>query len=207
MMGFTHMLELLYGWSASPLQSFEEAENYVEKALALNDSLDIAHIISGWVYLFKRQHDEAIKEGERAIELNPNGAEAHVQFGFILCLSDKTELGIKLFKRAIRLNPIPQSHYYHFLAMAYRNNGQYEKAIKLSNKALSGSPDQLSAHLTLVASYSSVNRTEEAHKAVEEVLRINPTFSLEYYAKTLPYKNQETTDKYVEALREAGLPE
>ncbi len=207
MMGFTHMLELLYGWSASPLQSFEEAENYVEKALALNDFLDLAHIISGWVYLFKRQHDKAIKEGERAIELNPNGAEAHVQFGFILCLSDKTNSAIKLFKRAFRLNPIPLSHYYHFLAMAYRNNGQYEKAIELSKKALSGNPDQLSAHLTLVASYSSLNRTEEAHKAVEEVLRINPTFSLEYYAKILPYKNQKITDKFIGALRKAGLPD
>ena len=91
--------------------------------------------------------------------------------------------------------------------MAHRNNGDYEKAIKLAEKGLIGNPDQLTVYLTLTTSYSLLNRTEEAHKAVEEVLRINPDFSLEYYAKTMPYKRQETADKFVEALRNAGLPE
>ena len=207
LLGFTHMLDLVYRWSKSPLQSFAEAEKNAGKALDLNDSLDLAHILLGWTYLFKRQHGKAIKEGERAIELNPNGAEAHAQLAFILILSDKTDLAIKLLKRAFRLNPIPPSYFYDFLAMAHRNNGDYEKAIKLAEKGLIGNPDQLTVYLTLTTSYSLLNRTEEAHKAVEEVLRINPDFSLEYYAKTMPYKRQETADKFVEALRNAGLPE
>jgi adenylate cyclase len=207
MLGFTHLFDLLYRWSKTPIESFEQAETCAENALALNDSSDIAHILLGWLYLFKRQHNKAIKEGDRAIELNPNGAEAHAQFSFILCLSDKTDLAIKFIKRAIRLNPIPPAHYYHFLAMAHRNTGQYEKAIELSEKALSDNPDQLPAYLSLAASYSLLNLTEDAHKAVEEVLRINPSFSLEYYANTLPYKNQEKGEKYIEALRKAGLPE
>ena len=94
-----------------------------------------------------------------------------------------------------------------FLAVAYRNNGQYEKAIECAEKGLSGNPDQLLLYLTLAASCTCLNRTEEAHKAVKEVLRIDPNFSLEYYAKIIPHKHQETTDKYVESLRKAGLPE
>ncbi|MBT8349928.1 MAG: hypothetical protein KJO26_01660, partial [Deltaproteobacteria bacterium] len=207
MLGFTYIFDLLYRWSTSPIKSFEEAEKNVEKALALNDSLDIGHGLLGFIYLFKGQHDKAIKEGDRAIELNPNGGESHVLFGFILILSDKTELAIKLLKRAFRLNPIPNPHYYSILAMAYRNNGQYEKAIELSEKGLIGNPDQLSVYLTLAASYCFINQTEEAHRAVEEVLRIDPNFSLEYIAKTMPYKQQETLDKLIKALRKAGLPE
>jgi adenylate cyclase len=125
----------------------------------------------------------------------------------ILILSDKIELAIKLLKRAFRLNPIPQPHYYGNLAMAYRYNGQYEKAIEVGKKALSGSPDQLTPYLTLAASYSTLNHTEDAHKAVEEILRLNPDFSLEYLANTAPYKNQEELDKLINALRKAGLPE
>ncbi|GAG89135.1 unnamed protein product, partial [marine sediment metagenome] len=152
-------------------------------------------------------HDMAIKEGERAIELNPNGAEAHAQLAFILCLSDETELAIKLLKRAFRLNPIPPPHFYIILAIAYRNNGQYEKAIELSEKGLVGNPDQLTVYLTLAASYYLLGQTEEAHKAVEEVLRIDPNFSLEYQAKAMPYKHQETGDKFINALHLAGLPD
>jgi len=192
MLGFTHLLDLLYRWSNSPIKSLEQSEKCAEAALALNDSLDLTHILWGWIYLFRRQHDEAIKEGERAIRLNPNGAEAHVHLAFILILSDETELAIKLLKRAFRLNPIPLPHYYSFLAMAYRNNGQYEKAIELSKKGLIGNPDQLPVYLTLAASYFYLNRTEEAHKAVEEVLRIYPNFS---------------GDNFIDALRKAGLPE
>jgi adenylate cyclase len=207
MLGFTHIFDLLYRWSNSPIKSFEQAETCAENALTLNDSFDITHILWGWIYLFRRQHDEAIKEGERAIELNPNGAEAHVHLAFILCLSDETELAIKLLKRAFRLNPIPLPHYYSILAIAYRNNGQYEKAIELSKKGLIGNPDQLSVYLTLAASYCILNKTEEARKAVEEILRIDPNFSIEYHAKTMPYKHQETGDRFIEALRKAGLPE
>jgi len=91
--------------------------------------------------------------------------------------------------------------------LALRNNGQYEEAIEWAENGLIDNPDQLPPNLVLAASYSFLNRTEEAHKAAEEILRIDPNFSLEYYAKTIPYKRQETADKYVEALRKAGLPE
>ena len=207
LLGFTHMIDLALGWSKSPIESFEQAEKNVEKALALNDSTDLPHSLLGWIYLFKRQHDEAIKAGERAIELNPNGAEAHVQLAFILIYSDKIELAIKLLKKALRLNPIPPSYYYDLLGLAYRVNGQYEKAIEMCKKALSVSPDNVSAYITLAASYSFINRTEDASKAVEEILGIQPDFSLEYFANTQPYKNQEKLDKFINALRKAGLPE
>jgi adenylate cyclase len=185
-LGYTHMFDLLYGWSKSTIESFEQAEMNVEKALALNDSLDVARSLLGCLYLLKRQHDKAIVEGERAIELNPNGAEAHALFAFILCWSDNVDLAIKLLKRAFRLNPFPLPHYYIIMAMGYRINGQYDKAIEWAKKGLGINPDQLTPYLTLAASYSSLNHTEKARKAVEEALRIDPNFSLEYFANMLP---------------------
>jgi adenylate cyclase len=206
-LGFTHIYDLAYGWSKSQIKSFEEAEKSAEKAHALNDSFDLTHSLLGMIYLLKKQYDQAIKSAERAIELNPNGAEAHLVLGLILSFSDKIELAIELCKRAFRLNPIPPPFYYSFSGIAYRINGQYEKAIELSEKCLSGNPDQITPCLTLAASYISLNRIEEARKAAKEALRIHPTFSLEYFRNTLPYKNQEIQDKLIEALRKAGLPE
>jgi len=206
-LGSTHICDLAFGWSKSQIKSFEQAEKNVEKALALNDSSDVAHGLQSWLYLIKRQYDKAVREGERAIELNPNGADAHAYFAFTLFSSDETELSIKMLKRAFRLCPIPPAPFYTFLAMAYRNNGEYEKAVELAKKGLSGNPDQLTAYLVLAASYSFLDRTVEARKAAEEIMRIHPNFSLEYYANIIPYKNQETKVKYVEALRKAGLPE
>ena len=201
------MLDLLYGWSKSPKNSLEKAKKNVEKAISLNASLDMSHTLLGWIYLFERQHEKAIKEAELAIELNPNGAEAHAHYGFILLCSDKTELSIKILKRALRLNPIPPPHYYIFLAMAYRIIGQYEKAIELSHKCLIDNANQLAQYLTLAASYGATNRIKEAKLAVKEILSISPSFSVEYYGRMLPYKNQATLDDYIKALRKAGLPD
>jgi len=86
-------------------------------------------------------------------------------------------------------------------------NGQYKKAIELAKEVLKNGPDQVEAYLILVTAYSSSDRLKEAHKAAEEVLRIYPNFSIEYYAKMLPYKHQESADETIDALRKAGLPE
>ena len=161
----------------------------------------------GFINLFKRQHDKAIKEGERAIELNPNGAFALAGLGFILSYSGKPDKAIQLVKHALRLDPIPLPYVYNFLIIAYRTNGQYKKAIECAEKTLRVNPDQLTPNLTLAATYSSLNRIEETKKAVEEVLRIDPNFSLDYLAKTLPLKRQEDLEIFIGALRKAGLPE
>jgi hypothetical protein len=50
-------------------------------------------------------------------------------------------------------------------------------------------------------------REKEAEATAAKVLSINPKFSCGYFAKRLPYKNQADLDKYIEALRKAGLPD
>jgi adenylate cyclase len=206
-LGYTHTSDIFYGWSKSPIKSLEQAETCAEKAIALNDSYDHAHLLLAWNYMVKRQHDEAIKEAERAIELSPNGADNHASLAFIHCFADNTKVAIDLAERAFRLNPIPQPWYYTVLAIAYRIEGRYEDALELVNKCLTENPHNLQALLLLAACYSLLNQTEDANKAAKEILRINPNFSAVNYVTTLPYKNQDVAVGYIDALRKAGLPE
>jgi len=50
-----------------------------------------------------------------------------------------------------------------------------------------------------------MGKEKEAHAEAKEVLRLNPRFSLEGLGKNLPYKNQDQIDRFIEALRKAGL--
>jgi hypothetical protein len=45
----------------------------------------------------------------------------------------------------------------------------------------------------------------ESHDEAQEVLRINPKFSLGYIASLLAYRDQLDNEKYINALRKAGL--
>jgi tetratricopeptide (TPR) repeat protein len=83
--------------------------------------------------------------------------------------------------------------------------GQYDDAITWCEKAVRREPNSLFARLFLAAAYSRAGRNEEARIEAAEVLRINPKFSLEKFAKSLTYKNQEDVERTVSALRKAGL--
>ena len=89
------------------------------------------------------------------------------------------------------------------LGLAYFMTSKYDEAIEESKKAIKANPNYLGAHLLLVAAYSSSGR--DAAAAAREVLRINPQFLVESYSKVLPYKNKTDLDRYLAALRQAGL--
>jgi len=72
-------------------------------------------------------------------------------------------------------------------------------------KALHRNPENLLAHLHLASAYSSLGREEEAQAEAAEVLRIDPKFSLDYWSKTIPYRNQADKNHLIGALRKAGL--
>ena len=83
--------------------------------------------------------------------------------------------------------------------------GRYEEAISAEKKALERSPNSPIPHIWLAGTYSMMGREKEARAEAAEVLRIDPKFSLDYHAKTLPLKDQSKIEIVVNSLRKAGL--
>ena len=65
--------------------------------------------------------------------------------------------------------------------------------------------DHLLSHLVLAGTYALMDRDKEARAEAAEVMRIDPTFSLESFARRLPYTDQKVIDDVVYSLRKAGL--
>ena len=59
--------------------------------------------------------------------------------------------------------------------------------------------------ILMASVYNFSGRDEEARIEAAQVLRINPKFSLEEYAKKIKYNNQDDKDRVIEAQRKAGL--
>jgi len=204
-LGYTHFWDARFGWSESPAKSFQRAFELAQKALAMEESIDLGHSLLASFYLLMRQYDKAIAEGERAVALNPNGAFAYMVLAAIVGCAGKWEESALYSKKSMRLNPFPEPGDYWILGRAYFMTGQYDESIATSKKALQANPDFLFAHVFLAACYSSMGRDAEATAAAKEVLRINPKFTIESYAKTLPYKDKADIEREVAALRKAGL--
>ena len=84
MLAMTHLMDLCFQSSESPLISFAQASKNIKKALALDDEDYVAHLALSQLYLVRKEHDKAIAAAERAIALNPNGADAYALLGFLL---------------------------------------------------------------------------------------------------------------------------
>jgi len=206
-LALTHLMDLYFQSSDSPGISFAQANKNIKKALALNDEEYLAHFVLSHLSWHRKERDKAIAALERAIELNPNGAEAYALLGNWLNFTGKTEEGITLIKKAIQLDPLPPPQNLVYLAGAYTNLGRYEDSIEVYQQVLKRSPDNLFAQIGLTHAYGASDREEEARQQAEELLRLDPAFSLDKFAEILALYSEDNADieRYIANLRKAGL--
>ena len=204
----THWLDVMLGSSKSPRQSMGQAMELAQKAIALDDSVAMAHSSLGLIYTLRGQYEKGISECESAVALEPNNESAHRLLGLALRYADRREEAIPMYQRAIRLSPFPKSTTLFGLGLAYIFTGRYEEGVAACKKAVDIQPNNILSQVNLTFAYTVSGREEEARATAAQVLRLDPDFSVARYAKkTLKYKNKSDTERFVVALRKAGLPE
>ena len=83
--------------------------------------------------------------------------------------------------------------------------GRYEDAITTSKKVLAINPNAVHLYFTLAFCFAELGREEEARAAVAKILQLQPSTSLEWVRKTVPYANPADLERLVAGLRKAGL--
>ena len=171
-----------------------------------------AHWALGWAYLYNREYENAMAEYVRARELNPNDGELLAEMSNFLIYVGQPKQAIDQLKEAIRLNPFHERWYDEFLGWAYEDAGMPKEAIETLEPVLdlqNPDDDQLWYLPTLAAAYANpaVGRMDDARKVVKTILSRKPEFSISETVSQRPYKTKEQIDRYVNALRRAGLPE
>ena len=202
-LAWTYMVDML--WGKSPKESLTRAIELGERAIALDESEAMGHASLGYFYAWAGQFDKAIAHAERGLSLEPNSSDVLFNSGAALAYSGRPEQSIPLLHKAIRLNPFAPSLYPVALSIAYRMAGRFEEAVEQAKKAAERNPKDLMSHLALAAGRILAGREGEARTAAAEVLKINPTFSLEQLARGLPYRDKSFINRSVDAWRKAGL--
>jgi adenylate cyclase len=200
-----HQMDMWLGTSKSPKQSITKSIELLQKAIELDATYAEAYSALGFMFSITRKYDKGVATAEQGVALNPNSADAHMLLGYTLRFAGRYEEAILEYKIAIRLNPYPPNSYMFGIAKSYAYTGQYDEAITWGKKAVRQKPDSFLAHIVLTEIYSLAGRDEEARVQAAEVLRVNPKFSLEELEKRLKHKNQEDKERYIGALRKAGL--
>jgi adenylate cyclase len=117
----------------------------------------------------------------------------------------RPEDGIGILEKGIHLKPRFPAQHLSILGLAYYLTGRHEEALDALQKALPLSPNWLPTHVHLTVIYSELGREEEARAEAAEVLRLSPNSSVEGWKKGVLSKDPAETERFVAALRKAGL--
>ncbi len=196
-----------YANSLISLWRSEEAIPIYQKAIRLTP-LGLHYLYDGFGRALRNtgRFEEAISAFKKAIQLAPDNLFYPVELAGTYVMMGREEEAIRLLQEAIRLNPNAPFPTFGWLGTALRIAGRFEEAVSAFKKAIQLAPDHIPTRIGLATTYSLMGREKEARAEAEEILRINPKFSLDHYAKEwLFFKDQSENDKVLKAMRKAGL--
>jgi adenylate cyclase len=211
--GIYHIYQILYERSDDPALSLKLAEQYAEKAYALDKTYGYTMLLYAYIDLLKENSDSAISRLEKWVSIDPNAAMAHYFLGYFLYLTGQYEKAIQSIERAIRLDPYPYADFFVYLGAVYsvpfhNRLFNHEKAKEYGEKALKINPNNLKAHCMLAGVYSIDNEMDKAKYHASEVLRIAPNFTLKVYESYMRIQKDKKLLEYkIESLRKLGIPE
>lgn len=204
-LAITYARPVLYGWSGDPEESLEQAQTLAQRAVTLDDQLPQVHWALGFVYLLGKQHEQAIAAAERAIAVDPNYAEGYGLLAWIHSFAGQPELAIELIGQAMEIDPTPGDLFLSVLGEAQYWSGHFDEAMATFEEIVATNPNLIDSRLHLAATYSRLGRHDEAEWEVQEILSLNPDFTLAKLERRSPVQDPGQLKHLLDDLRRAGL--
>jgi tetratricopeptide (TPR) repeat protein len=146
---------------------------------------------------------------DRALILGPSLAAVWHLSGWVRLYLGQAEMAIEHMERALRLNPLDPLHYaaQNGLAAAHFLACHYDTAASWADKALHEQPNYPAAIRMAAASYALAGQIDKARSYMERVLMIDPAMRASNLKGIAPFRGKADVARYVDGLRQAGLPE
>ncbi len=203
--GFTYFFEAVFFQSSGSSQALDQAYQWAQKAIALNDSEPQAYMLLGSLDVTKRRYDQAISEGQRAVTLAPNSSDGYVWLARILNFSGRPTESLVAAEKGMRLNPRHPGYCLIMVAGAYMCMGRFEEARSTFEQALVIQPNDPAMHMWLAIVDVELGRNDDARAEAAEVLRLSPHYSLATWQQVYQNKDPALPERWLADLRKAGL--
>jgi adenylate cyclase len=164
----------------------------------------------GWLHHERGQYAQAQEHLARAMAINPNDADTMMNRAMVLSLEGEAKTALELAQFAIRLNPRHPDWYIAYLGGCFFRADRYAEATAIWERAPDAVPE---ARAVLAAAYVLAGRPEEGRRHMQKFLK---RFSLHWTGrpsvrsftmKVFSYREQAELERFVDALRAAGMPE
>jgi adenylate cyclase len=203
-----YLLRKAQSWASAA--EIEEGLRLAEEALAdhHDDPATLSYAGQALSYLGFR-HDEGLRAVDRALALNPNSTRTLLAAGWVRAYVGDASIAIEHFQRAMRLSPLDPAMGYVLtgLGYAYLIAGKYEDALSTGLKSIQENPRWTSAHRVVVVCLVQLGRLDEARVAANRTIELAPEVTISALRPLSPWKDEAFKERYLSALRVAGIPE
>lgn len=139
------------------------AEEYAQKAIALDPKLPMAHFFLGELHVYKSRIPEAIADFQAELALNPGHAGTYYKLADAYSRIQKFDDAERLLQRSIWLDSTSTGPYI-LLGKVLEKKGEAELAVRALQHALSMDPNNSVAHHLLGQAYQDMGRTQDAER-------------------------------------------
>jgi tetratricopeptide (TPR) repeat protein len=142
------------------------AEEYAQKAAALDPKLPLVHFLLGELDLYHSKIPEAIEEFQKELALNPGYAPAYYKLADAYSRVQKFDDAEKLLQRSIWLDATSTGPYI-LMGKVLEKKGEPELAVRALQRALSMDPNNPVPHHLLGQAYRDMGRNEDAERELK----------------------------------------
>lgn len=205
---FTHAMRRGQNWD----EDGEVAEGLRLADEALRDHRDdpatlacAAHALA----LLGGRNVEALNTIDCALALNPNSVRALQASGWIRNYTNRHAEAIEHFERVLRINPLDPDigHARTGLGFVLLKSGRSQEALAVGLRALQEVPNFLSAYRLVITCLVWLDRLDEARQVAARLRELAPELTVAKCRTMLPFSTPGFSERYMDALEQAGIPE
>src|SRR3954453_4509562 len=156
-----------------------------------------------------KDYETALAAIDRSLYLNPNSAQSYSGGGWVNAHASRPLVAIDHFHKAMRLSPVDPEKGIALsgIGMSYLMLERHEEALAWGENALREMPGYGSSYRVIIGALVGLGRLDEARAAACRLMEAFPIFSLSLQKRINPWRDQAFAERYVEAIRIAGVPE
>lgn len=147
------------------------AEEYAQKAAALDPKLPLAHYLLGELNLYHSKVPEAIAEFQKELDLNPGYAGAYYKLADAYSRLQKFDEAEKLLQRSIWLDATSTGPYI-LMGKVLAKKGETELAVRALQHALAMDPNNPIPHHLLGQAYRDMGRSDDAERELNTAAQL-----------------------------------
>jgi len=181
-----------------------KAEEYAQKALALNPISSYAYGLMGAIHEQKGNIQEAAKNLKKAVEINPNNTEALMMLAFVYAIAGKGYAARPVAEHLMNIDSFTPSNHFSPIFL-HMSEGQFDLALKSCRRAYE--LDSQNPAILFCTSWTlAFNKLpDELQKIVEMMNKKCPDTVLTQAAQSLQYALQEEKQKIHAVITEDFL--